>query len=417
MRVLLLPSYFLPEGVSSPYISWNRNKAFVDEGWDIVVYTPIPCRGISENLRKEYKSRKYERMLNGKMIIHRFNLIYEKKNPISRAFRYLIQNIKQFNRAVFYKDARSCDIMFVASTPPTQGAMAALVKKFTGKPFVYNLQDIFPDSLVGAGLSQKDSVLWKLGRVIENFTYKHADKIIVISEAFKRNIMAKGVPEDKIEVIYNWVDENAVVHIEKEENPLFEELGIARGAFYVVYAGNLGHAQNVQVLLDAAEILHDEQSVQFLIFGTGGLKSDYERFVKEHNLNNVRFFPLQPVEKVSQVYSLADASLVSCKKGLGGSAMPSKTWSIMSAATPVLCSFDKGGDLQHIIEDSQAGLFSNAGDPNALAENIMKFYNDRNMCRQYGLNGRKFIEANLTKEVGTSKYVEVIKQFDKHKES
>ena len=274
MRVLLLPSYFLPEGVSSPYISWNRNKAFVDEGWDIVVYTPIPCRGISENLRKEYKSRKYERMLNGKMIIHRFNLIYEKKNPISRAFRYLIQNIKQFNRAVFYKDARSCDIMFVASTPPTQGAMAALVKKFTGKPFVYNLQDIFPDSLVGAGLSQKDSVLWKLGRVIENFTYKHADKIIVISEAFKRNIMAKGVPEDKIEVIYNWVDENAVVHIEKEDNPLFEELGIAREAFYVVYAGNLGHAQNVQVLLDAAEILHDEQGVQFLIFGTGGLKSD-----------------------------------------------------------------------------------------------------------------------------------------------
>ena len=84
MRVLLLPSYFLPEGVSSPYISWNRNKAFVDEGWDIVVYTPIPCRGISENLRKEYKSRKYERMLNGKMIIHRFNLIYEKKNPCQK---------------------------------------------------------------------------------------------------------------------------------------------------------------------------------------------------------------------------------------------------------------------------------------------------------------------------------------------
>lgn len=415
MKILLLPSYFFPEKAASSYITENRCIAFAEAGFDMIVFTPCPTRGINDCDRELYKRQlKHETAFQGHMEINRFPLFKEGKNPFMRALRYLIACIKQYQYGCRNKNA---DVLFVASTPPIQGAMAAMVKKRTGIPIVYNLQDIFPDSLVGTGLAKKGGLLWKIGRRIENFTYRNADKIIVISEDFKRNIMAKGVPEDKIEVIYNWVDENAVVHIEKEDNPLFEELGIARGAFYVVYAGNLGHAQNVQVLLDAAEILYDEQGVQFLIFGTGGLKSDYEKFVKEHNLNNVRFFPLQPVEKVSQVYSLADASLVSCKKGLGGSAMPSKTWSIMSAATPVLCSFDKGGDLQHIIEDSQAGLFSNAGDPNALAENIMKFYNDRNMCRQYGLNGRKFIEANLTKEIGTSKYVEVIKQFDKHKES
>ena len=73
MKVLLLPSYFLPEGISSPYISWNRNQAFVEEGWDVVVYTPVPCRGISDDVRKEYKHKKLEMMLDGKMTVHRFS--------------------------------------------------------------------------------------------------------------------------------------------------------------------------------------------------------------------------------------------------------------------------------------------------------------------------------------------------------
>ena len=94
MKVLLLPSYFLPEGISSPYISWNRNQAFVEEGWDVVVYTPVPCRGISDDVRKEYKHKKLEMMLDGKMTVHRFSLIPEKKNPLLRAFRYFVQNIK-----------------------------------------------------------------------------------------------------------------------------------------------------------------------------------------------------------------------------------------------------------------------------------------------------------------------------------
>ena len=91
---------------------------------------------------------------------------------------------------------------------------------------MYNLQDIFPDSLAGTGLAKKGGLLWKIGRVIENFTYRNADKIIVISEDFKRNIMAKGVPEEKIVVVYNWVDEEAVKHVPREENKLFDAYGL-----------------------------------------------------------------------------------------------------------------------------------------------------------------------------------------------
>lgn len=411
MRLLFLPTYFTPERTASSHLTNDRCEAFAGAGFDMEVYAPCPTRGISREEREAYKKRlRREVLYGGRMRVYRFSLWREGKNPVSRALRYVVACVKHFYYGCRAKDA---DVLFVASTPPIQGAMAALVKKVTGVPVVYNLQDIFPDSLVGTGLAKKGGLLWRIGRRIEDFTYRNADKIIVISEDFKRNIMAKGVPEDKIEVIYNWVDETAVVPVAKDENPLFEELGVNRELFHVVYAGNLGHAQNVQVLLDCADLLKGERDIEFLIFGTGGLKEEYEAYAKEKGLDNVRFFPLQPTEKVSQVYSMADVALVSCKKGLGGSAMPSKTWSILSAGTPVLCSFDRGGDLQRIVEENHLGLFAEAGDERALADNVMKFFRDRDMCREYGRNGRKYIEANLTKEAGTSKYVSVLRQFEK----
>lgn len=411
MKVLFLPAYFEPELAASGYLSTNRNEAFAAAGFDMLVYTPVPTRGVSEEVRKIYEKRKEEHLYDGRMKVLRFPLIRERKNPLQRALRYIMAAFKQYWWATHSQEAKQCDVMLVASTPPIQGAMAALVKKRTHIPFVYNLQDIFPDSLVGTGLAKKGGLLWRIGRMIENFTYRNADKIIVISEDFKRNIMAKGVPEEKIEIIYNWVDEQTVVPIPSEDNPLFEELGLERGLFYVVYAGNLGHAQNVNVLLEAAEILHGEKDLRFLVFGSGGLKTEYENYVSSHGLDNVCIFPLQPAERVSYVYSLADTSLVSCKKGFGGSAMPSKTWSIMSTGTAVLCSFDCGGDLQHIVEDNHIGLFSEAGDAQALSSNIMTLYRDRELCKEYGTRGRKWILQNLTKDVGTTHYVSLLKHF------
>lgn len=142
------------------------------------------------------------------------------------------------------------------------------------------------------------------------------------------------------EAVINWVDENAVQPVVKAENPLYEKFGLSRETFTVVYAGNLGNAQIIGIILDAAKQLKADgfkfqvsgsnpDRVQFVIFGTGGLEEEIRRRIAEEGLTNVRLLPLQPYERVSQVYSLGDACVVSCKEGLGGSAMPSKTWTIM----------------------------------------------------------------------------------------
>ena len=410
MKILFLLAYAYPEHAASDHLGTNLNQAYIEQGWNMVAYTPTPCRGIDAETRKKYKKIRCEERLDGHLTIHRFSMYKEGTNPILRALRYALCAIKHFNRGAFARDARSCDVMFIYSTPPIQGAVAGLVKKCRRDhiPIVYNLQDIFPDSLVGTGLAKKGGLLWKIGRVIENFTYRNADKIIVISQDFKRNIMAKGVPEDKIEVIYNWVDAESVKPVAKEDNGLFEEFGLSRDLFTVVYAGNLGNAQNINIILDAAAQL---PKVQFAIFGTGGIENEVRARIASEGLVNVHLNPLQPYERVSQVYSLGDACIVSCKPGLGGSAMPSKTWTIMSCARPVIANFDEG-ELKDIVEGTSTGkpcgVFTKAGDVDSFVRAIDSLASNPVRCEMMGRNGRQFILDNLTKEVGTRKYVEVI---------
>lgn len=410
MKILLLPSYFFPEKAASSYITENRCSAFAEAGFDMIVFTPCPTRGINDCDRKLYKRQlKHETAFQGHMEINRFPLFKEGKNPFMRALRYLIACIKQYQYGCRNKNA---DVLFVASTPPIQGAMAAMVKKKTGIPIVYNLQDIFPDSLVGTGLAKKGGLVWKIGRRIENFTYRNADKIIVISEDFKRNIMAKGVPEDKIEVIYNWVDENVVVNVDRKDNVLFDRYGLDRNKFYITYCGNIGLTQNMDMLLEVAKELSCETKIHFVLVGEGAYKKDVERIIKEKELENITLLPFQPYEEISHVFSLGDVGLIISKPGVGENSVPSKTWSIMSAERPVIANFDEN-ELKTIIENNGCGVFTKAGDKDAFKQAIQALYHDKEKGVEMGKNGRRFILQNLTKEIGTSKYVQVIKSFDK----
>ena len=415
MKLLYLMSYASPEKAASNYLGKNRNQAFTDRGWDIQLYVPTPSRGLTKDVIKEYRKKEHrlEHNYDGHMTIHRFRVMPEGTNPLLRAMRYFSVCLKLFNRGLFSKDARGCDLMFTNSTPPIQGAMAALLSKFNHKPLVYNLQDIFPDSLVGTGMTHKGSFLWKVGRKIENFTYRNADRIIVISQDFKKNIMAKGVPEDKIAVIYNWVDQDAVVDIPREENKLFDKYGLDRSKFYITYSGNIGLTQNMDMLLEVAgELQTEAPDIRFVLVGEGAYKEKAEQIVKEGGIGNVTFIPFQPYEDISHVFSLGDAGLVISKPGVGANSVPSKTWSIMSASRPVLANFDEN-ELKDIIADNSCGIFTAAGDKEAFKQSILTLYANRELCREYGSNGRRFIMNNLTKEVGTAKYVDVIKSFIK----
>lgn len=409
MRILQLAGYFYPEQAASIYLEENRYQAFADNGFHTVVYTATPTRGITDEQYKEFKKQKRDLMYAGSVEVHRFPMFREGKNPLLRALRYFLVSCIQFIKGV---NAKNIDLIYVASTPPTQGALAAMVKKTKKIPFVYNLQDIFPDSLVGTGLAKRGGLLWKIGRAIENFTYRNADKIIVISEDFKRNIMAKGVPEEKIVVVYNWVDEDAVKYVPREENILFDRYGLDRSKFYITYCGNIGLTQNMDMLLEVAKELEPENDIQFVLIGEGAYKAKVQEIINEKQIKNVTLLPFQPYEDISHVFSLGDVGLVISKPGVGENSVPSKTWSILSASRPVLVNFDEN-ELKDIVERHKCGIFTNAGDKAAFKKAILDLYRNGAQCREMGENGRRFILENLTRAVGTQKYVDVIKMFEK----
>ena len=411
MKLLILKGYFSPEKAASLYLTENLIESFSRNQIACELYVPTPCRGIDEETRKKYKKIKYEELYDGFVHVHRFPLFKEGKNPLLRAFRYFICILCHIWCGLRAKD---CDVLFIGSTPPINGLIMAFLKLFKKYKIVYNLQDIFPDSLVHTGLTKKGSILWKIGRVVENITYKNADKIIVISEGFKKNIMAKGVPEEKIVVIPNWVDENTVVSVKKEENPLFDKYNLDRNKFYVCYSGNIGFTQNMEELCSAAKKLEQEENIGIIIVGDGAFKPQLEKIIAESQIKNITLIPFQDYSEISNVFSLGDVGLIISKSGVGTNSVPSKTWSIMSAERPVLACFDNDSDLCDIVRDTECGVCVVPDDIDGLVNAIVALSKNADENREMGKKGREYILKHLTKEIGTSKYVEVLKETVKN---
>ena len=403
MRVLMLKDYYYPEQCAGIDLALDLVEGFTLRNNEVTVYTPIPCRGISKSVRDDYSKIKKETI--GSTTIFRYWLPYEKAGTISRFFRYILQNLIQISKGL----SAEYDVLLLGSTPPTMGIVGTILKKIKKRPFVYNVQDIFPDSLVNTGMAHKGGLLWKIGRKIEDFTYNHADKIIVISQGFKRNIMEKGVPEEKIEVISNWIDLDSVHPVERKDNTLVSEFGLDPSKFIVVYAGNFGAAQGADIVLKAAKELAREKDIQFVIFGGGSYFEDAKK--EAEGLENVFIHELMPQDRISEVYSLGDVALITCKAGTGNAGMPSKTWSIMACNTPIIASFDTDSDLADVIRDSGAGECVEPESVQVLTEAIFKQFTARKNGSNEKSDLRTYVEHNASKEICVERYIDCILAF------
>ena len=416
MKVLKLACYYAPERISSSHLTEDMEEAYEAAGILTEVYAPTPTRGVTAAVHKAYRAIRYEEAHNGHIRIHRFGMFREGRNPIGRALRYLLVNLAHYRRGIRAEDV---DSIVAGSTPPTQGVLCALVAKKLSRrykrpvPFLFSLQDMFPESLVSTGLCKESSILYKIGNKISGYTYRHATHIRVISDSMKETLIRKGVPAEKITVIYNWIDTDATRPIPREDNPLFDELGLDRDGFYVTYAGNLGNSQNTDILLTCAEALKEYEDIRFVIFGGGSEQEAFEKKIAQSGLTNIRLYPLQPMERVSQVYSLGDASFVTGKKGVGAGAFPSKAVSILATATPVIASFDRDSDLCRILTENEAGLCADAEDAQGATDAILTLYRDRELCRRLGDNARALACRRFSKEAGTTAQVQLLERIAK----
>ena len=398
MKILFVNAYFAPENIAFSHLEQDLIEGILKKGHEIEVLCPVPTRGISKETAKAYKKRKQETMFDGKVSVTRFWAPQEGRNPLIRAFRYFWCNWRQYRLG---RKRKGVDAIFAVSTPPTQGWLAGKLAKKLRCPLIYSLQDIFPDSLVTTGMTKEGSMLWKIGRKLENRTYKGAGQIVVISQAMKRNILAKGVPEEKIQVISNWADTDAVQPVEKADNKLFEEFGIDREKFTVVYAGNFGAFQGADVILEVAEKL---PQVQFVIFGGGAEFTAAKE--KASQLSNVIANGLLPQNRVPEVYSLGDVALIIGKKGVSRNGLPSKTWSIMACGTPIVAAFDTDSILAEILQEAHAGICVEPENSDALAGAIIEM---KEHAEDYH-GGRSYVNQNASRAICVERYLEILQQ-------
>ena len=252
--------------------------------------------------------------------------------------------------------------MYAYHPPLTVGVAASLIRAVRGTPLVYDIQDMWPDTLRASGMLNNQCALAMVERVCD-WVYRHVDQVVVLSPGFRRLLVRRGVPENKIEVIYNWADESALM------SPMgaVPEAFPARGRFSVVFAGNMGKAQALDAVLDAAKILQGRGSrVCFVMLGGGVEVGRLKERTFALDLQNVVFLPAVPMSEVGTILNAADALLVHLKKDpLFEITIPSKTQAYMAAGKPLLMAVN--GDAADIVLQSSGGVIAESENAEALA--------------------------------------------------
>lgn len=292
----------------------------------------------------------------------------EKSNIIGR----MLADIQYYLRTVkFIKQEKQCDVFFLQSNNCPYVPIF-LIRLFTGKPVVYNVQDIFPQNAAISGLVSEKSFVYRVLRWLQRWALKRADGIVTISQDMKNTLVTAGAQEAKITVAYNWENEERGSQIEKEED----------GKFHVVYAGNIGMVQNVELIVEAARLLQDEAHIQFDIYGSGARKKLCQE--KAEGLKNIRFYEPVAAEQAYSLYQNADVNLVPLAKGIIYTALPSKTAACLRCGKPVIFCIDADSEFAKMLRENGIPVTSptDAGD---LAEEIQNRANKPG----YGKNGKE----------------------------
>ena len=290
------------------------------------------------------------------------------------------------------------DAILAMSPPLTLGPAGWAVAKLRRAPLVFNIQDVFPDVAVELGLLQGRKVI-AAARWLERTSYRLSDAVTVLSDDLAENVRTKissGLDPEKaaaqarkVRVIPNFVD-TAHIRPSESENSYRTEFGLT-GKKVVMYAGNVGLSQSLDlVLLAARSFLDSRPDVMFVINGGGAARPDLE--IAAADLPNVRFVDMQPIERLPEVLAAGDIHVVPLRAGLAWSSVPSKLYSILAAGRPIVASVDEGTEVALTVDRAGAGIAVPPDDPAAFTAAIAKLLDSDDARTRMGSSGRKFVE-------------------------
>lgn len=402
MRILFLTQWYWPEPAVRTH---PLAQGLAERGHEIITITGVPNYP-SGIIYPGYRQKLWQWEEKDGVRILRVPLYpSHDRSSVRRALNYF-----SFALSASLLGPLHCgkvDVMWVYHPPLTVGIPAWWIGLLRRIPFVYEIQDMWPETVATSGMMSNRFVLRGLS-ALARFVYKQATALTVISPGFKNNLIEKGVPAHKISVLPNWGEDHY------RPLPCDRELGAQHhlnGRFNVMFAGNMGPAQALPAVIEAAALLKDLPQVQFVFIGDGVDLPALKQQAQEARLDNVVFIGRQPSEQMPAFFAWADALLVQLRSDpLFAMTIPSKTQAYLASGRPILCGVP--GDGADVIREAGAGLVFEPEKAEALAQAVRQLYAMSPEAREtMGQNGRRAYEEQFSRSVIIDRYEEVFEKI------
>ncbi len=399
MRILIYSYNYYPEPIGIAPLMTELAEGLVKRGHEVRVITAMP----------NYPERRIYEGYRGKL----FSVMQQNGVTVQRSFVWVKSKPKLIDRLLL--DASFVVTSFVqalngwrpdvilTTVPPLPVCVpATLLSLIYRAPVVLSLQDILPEAAVQVGLLTNKTLI-RVFEALERFAYRSATAVSVISEGFVDNLIGKGVPQQKINLIPNWVDVNFIRPLPKEDNPFREEHNL-QGKFVVMYSGNIALTQGLRTVIEAAARLCHVPEIVFVIVGEEKALAELRQICDQVNADNVLLLPFQPRKQLPQMLAAADVGLIVQKRNVVSFNMPSKTQVLLASGRAIVASVPLMGEAARAVRRSRGGIVIPPEDPAALAEALLSLHNNPMRSVELAREGRQFAMRTYAFEQSLSRY-------------
>jgi colanic acid biosynthesis glycosyl transferase WcaI len=401
MRILIFGINYSPELTGIGKYTGEMGSWFAQRGHDVHVVTAVPYYPEWE-VHEKYKGKKWFTEDIDGANVHRVPLYVPRevnsKKRIIHEFSFVLGVLPYWFKFLFSK---KFDAVFCAAPPFHLGFLPLILSKLRGMPMVSHVQDLQVDAAKELGMINNKTFL-NIMFGLERFILKNSTRVSTISLGMEQKIAAKGIVEKQRIMFPNWVDEKSIKPLPKEAS-LRTEFGIGMDDKVILYSGNLGEKQGLESIIETAITYKDRKDVYFIIVGSGGAKEKLMQMAAEAGLTQVKFYPLQPYDKLSALLATADVHLVLQKKSAADLVMPSKLTGILSAGGCSIVTAEPGTSLYMVIDQHQMGILCEPENATSLAGAIDTAINSD--LTVYRTNARSYAEKYLSKEA-------ILEQFE-----
>lgn len=397
MKIVLVSEFFYPYRTSTQKILTELAEDFIEYGLEVDVLT-------TKNAYREEKQnlKKYE-IYKGINIKRIFSTEGNRDSKIGRLLSYITFTSNVFLNLLFKKDYDK--ILFV-SNPPLVPYIGYLIKKIRGKEYIYLVHDIYPDVAEKLGIIQKGSFISKAMNHMNDKIYKNAERIITLGKDMKQIIVNKGIDEKKIKIVTNWAD--STVNFEKEVDNKFYESNNLGNKFNVLYTGNISRVHAIDTIIDLARKLKDNKNIQFTFIGDGNRKQYLIDLKEKEGLHNIQLGNYMFGEEYNNLLNCADVFITTLQQGIEGLGVPSKTYTYMSVAKPLIAIMSSDSEIGSMITKYNLGKQFEEKQVDEIAEFIFNMQRDNKLYNELCNNVRNKFRNDYERKKVTRKFYDVI---------